>query len=550
MISSRMLRAIWLGASTLVLVTAFLLSAASEPSAGDTGARINSWTTPHVLTISDGSDVSTLNPHLTQFASTANLSEMTMAWLVRWDEHNRPYPELATQVPTQANGGVSADGLTITYHIRRGVKWSDGAPFDADDVVFSTAVVNNPANNEGTRFDQIVKVDEPDKFTVVYHLKAPYSPSAGAFFSSCCANPSLLPKHLLARYPTINDVPYNSLPVGIGPFKFERWDRSKQVVLVADPLYWRGHPRLKKIIFKIVPNRDALLAEVQAHRVDMWYQFSGAYLARVEATPGYTIFRQPSYAFNHYDFNITHPVVGDLRVRQALRLALNRQELVDKVEHGIGVVRDAAMPQTAPYYADLGTTAYDPARANDLLDQAGWVRGADGIRSKDGVKLALNVAARSGAPDTDAQLELVRNDWRQIGVDLTVQHYTAAQMFAPAADGGVIYGDKWDVITFAWAADPFGDYSGLYGCKSMPPEGQNNVHWCNQAAQSAMDALFGHYEQSQRNADVRAVMQAFVDDVPSIVSLLREDLFAYNRDLKGYHPNSVTPFDNMMNVDI
>ena len=135
--------------------------------------RANDWTTPHVLTISDAGDVNTLNPHFSQNAPVANLSEMTMAWLIRWDEHNKPYPELATEVPTQSNGGVSKDGLTITYHIRRGVKWSDGAPFDADDVVFSTAVVNNPANDEGGRFDQIASVDEPDKYTVVYHLKKP-----------------------------------------------------------------------------------------------------------------------------------------------------------------------------------------------------------------------------------------------------------------------------------------------------------------------------------------------------------------------------------------
>ncbi|HWT05850.1 MAG TPA: ABC transporter substrate-binding protein, partial [Xanthomonadales bacterium] len=287
--------------------------------------RANAWTTPHVLTISDGGDLTTLNPHLSGFATVANLSEMTMAWLLKWDEHNQLYPELATEVPTQTNGGVSKDGLTITYHIRKGVKWSDGVPFDADDVVFSTAVVNDKANNEITRFDQIAKVDEPDKFTVVYHLKKPYSPASVTFFSSCCANPSLLPKHLLAKYPNINNVPYNSLPVGIGPFKFERWDRSKQVVLVANPLYWRGRPKLDKIVYKIVPDRNALLSQLAAHKVDMWYQFSGAYLARIKALGAYTVFRQPSYAYSHYDFNTTHPAVSDPVVRRALRLALNRQ---------------------------------------------------------------------------------------------------------------------------------------------------------------------------------------------------------------------------------
>ena len=185
----------------------------SQPEAAGGGGRENSWTVPHVLTFSDGGDINTLNPHLGQFAAIGLISSLTMAYLIKWDEHNNAYPELATAVPTQANGGVSKDGLTITFHLRRGVKWSDGAPFDADDVVFSTNVVNNPANNEvgRTGWDQIVKTDEPDKYTVVYHMRKPYSPFVETFFSTAGANPCILPKHLLAKYPNINNIPYNSL---------------------------------------------------------------------------------------------------------------------------------------------------------------------------------------------------------------------------------------------------------------------------------------------------------------------------------------------------
>jgi peptide/nickel transport system substrate-binding protein len=513
-------------------------------------AWANDWTTPHVLTISDAGDVNTLNPHFSQNAPVANLSEMTMAWLVRWDEHNQPYPELALEVPTQANGGVSQDGLTVAYHLRHGAKWSDGAPFDADDVVFSAAVVNNPANDEGARFDGIASIDEPDKYTVVVHLKKPDSTFVVGFFSSCCANPSLLPKHLLAKYANINDVPYNALPVGIGPFKFERWDRGKQVTMVADPLYWRGRPKLDKVVYKIVPTRDGLFAELQAHTVDLWYQFSGAYLARIQALPGYGVFQQPSYAYNHFDFNLTHAPVADLAVRQALRLAMNRPELVAKAEHGVGVVQDSALPVTAPYFTDMGTTPYDPAKANAILDAAGWKRGADGIRVKNGVRLDLNLAMTAGQANMDAQADLLRNDWKQIGVKLTVQRYPNALMFAPAQQGGIMTGNAWDVITFAWAADPIGDYSPNYGCEQFPPAGQNDVRWCNKTAQQAMVALGTHYEQSQRTADDATLMRAFIADVPSIVSYLRIDLFAYNKDLKNYHPNNLTPFDNMMDVDI
>jgi peptide/nickel transport system substrate-binding protein len=539
----------------LALCAAMLVAGCSKAGGGQAqGDRANNWTTPHVLTMSEGAgDVNTLNPHLGQFNDIFYMASMTMAWLVKWDEHNNPYPELATAIPSKANGGVSADGLTITYHIRKGVKWSDGAPFDADDVVWSTQAVLNPANNEVSRlgWDKIVKIDEPDKFTVVYHLKTPYSPFIETFFSSVGANPCVLPKHLLARYPNINHVAYNSLPVGIGPFKYDRWDRGSQVVMVPNPLYWRGRPKLDKVVMKLIPDRNTMLLSLQAHEIDMWFLVPGRYLPALQQLPAYTIVRQPSYIYNHYDFNMQRPADKDPAVRQALRLAMDRHELVNKLAHGVGIVQDVTTPVNAPYYVGgLGVTPFDLDKANALLDKAGWVRGSDGIRSKDGIKLILDFATVAGSQDVDEQIELIRSNWKKIGVDLNVQHYASALMFAPQQSGGVIYGNKWDIVILGWSNDPIGDYSPIFGCQSFPPQGQNDLRWCNPTAQASMDAFYSHYDQAQRNADVRVVQEQFVKDVPSIVTTIREDLFVYNKDLKNWHPNAITPFDNMMDVDI
>ena len=147
---------------------------------------------------------------------------------------------------------------------------------------------------------------------------------------------------------------------------------------------------------------------------------------------------------------------------------------------------------------------FDIAKANELLDKDGWTRGPDGIRQKNGARLALDFATTAGAPDADEQIELIRATWKQIGVDITVRHYPPALMFAPLQQGGIVYSNKWDVIVFAWLNDAIGDMSPLYSCHSIPPNGQNNLHWCNQRAQGAMDALFGHFDQiaaKRRRAD-------------------------------------------------
>jgi peptide/nickel transport system substrate-binding protein len=532
---------------------AMLCACSKTGGAAGTGGRANAWTQPHVLRFADAGDLNTLNPHLGQFADIGVLSSMTMAYLVKWDEHNNPYPELATQIPTQTNGGVSKDGLTITFHIRKGVRWSDGVPFNADDVVFSTNVVNNPANNEIGRlgWDQIVKMDEPDKYTVVYHLKKPYSPFIETFFSSAGANPCILPKHLLAQYPNINHVAYNSLPIGIGPFKYLRWDRAQDVILVPNPLYWRGQPKLQKIIFKIVPDRNTVLAQLQSHELDMWNLVPGSYLGRVKALEGLSIIRQPSYFYNHIDFNIERPAVRDPVVREAIRMATDRRTVIDKIGRGVGILQEVNTPKNAPYaVTSIPPVPFDIARANSMLDKDGWVRGPDGVRQKNGVKLALVYAINSGSPDTDETIELERSWWKEIGVDLSVRHYPIALMFAPLQQGGIIYSNKWDIVSFAWLNDAIGDMSPFFSCKSFPPNGQNNTRWCNPRAQAAVDALFTHYEQPQRNTDVLDVNREFVKDVPMFVTSLREDIYASNSDLKNFHPNAITPFDNMMDVDI
>ena len=196
------------------------LGACTKIGTSSVPGRRHSYTTPHVLRFSTATDIEHLVTLESASAYEMYLAAMCNAWLIKTDAGgNATVPELITEIPTQRNGGISKDGKTITWHLRHNVKWSDGAPFDADDVIFSTKQVLNPANNvESTDgWDLIAKMDEPDKYTVVYHLKKPYSSFAVTFFSTGGANPSVLPQHLLKGYPNLNNVPYNSLPVGTGP---------------------------------------------------------------------------------------------------------------------------------------------------------------------------------------------------------------------------------------------------------------------------------------------------------------------------------------------
>jgi peptide/nickel transport system substrate-binding protein len=527
----------------------------SISGSGSTGAQVgngqrHSFTMPHVLRYATAEDVSTLNPHLATQLTLSFMSSMTMAWLIKTGPDSNPVPELVTEVPTKANGGISKDGLTITYHLRKDAKWSDGVPFTADDVVFSIKTVLNPATNEVGRdgWDLITKVDEPDKYTVTLHMKKQYSPFVVTFFATAGANPCVLPKHLLDKYPNINKVAYNSLPVGIGPFKYSSWKRSDSIEMVPDPLYFRGQPKLQKIIFKIVPDRNTVLTQLTTHEIDLWVPITAAYYDRVKVLSDIAVLHQPGFNFDHLDFNTSHPIVADVRVRRALRFGIDRQAIKEKIRHGIGTISDNILGYNHPAYHPIPLSGFDPEAAKKLLDAAGWVPGPDGVRVKNGQRFSLTMATGAGLPDTDQIIELIRANWTLLGVELNVQHFQSALMFA--VPNGTIYAGKWDVTMFAWNLDNFADLSPEYGCQSFPPKGQNVGRWCDKRADDAMKAFKLEYDPAKRNPYDYIATDEIASQVPLIVMQIRDSIEAYNSDLKNWHPNPVDPFDDMMNVDI
>jgi peptide/nickel transport system substrate-binding protein len=514
-------------------------------------AAQNARTVPHTLRIGDTQDFDTLNPHLATAITLGNLSQLTMAYFVRYGPDNRPVPELATEVPTEKNGGISADGRTITWHLRHGVKWSDGVPFDADDVVWSTNAVNNPANNEVGRdgWNLITKIDEPDKFTVVYHLKKPYSGYLPTFFGSAGANPAILPKHILGSLPNINNAPYNAKPVGIGPFRYTEWVRGDHVTMEANPYYWRGQPKIKKVVFKIVPDRNTLLTQLQTGELDMWTFVPAAFVGRATAFPTVAHFRGPSMVYQHVDFNTAHPALKEKAVRAALRLALDRPAMMQKISHGVGILQETPLSPASPFFSSPPPlTPFDITKANQILDEAGWTRGADGIRAKNGVRLMLDFAAITGSPDADSRIELMRSAWKDIGVGLDVKHYNSALFFQLGT--GILYGGKFDVTAFGWQVTPDADLNPYNACDLMPPNGQNVTRLCDPKLQALLQQEKAAYDEGKRKKIIGDALKIVEDDVPYVVLLVTEDVHVYNKDLTNFHPNNTTPFDDILNADI
>ncbi len=277
----------------VVMLGAFVcLSAACTrvgTASGDAaGGRPSAWTKPGILRIVDLQEPDRLNPLLGNAQLDSDLANFWGGMLLNWSDTNEFVPELATEVPTLENGGISKDNRTVTYHLRPGVLWHDGKPFTADDVIFTWHAVLNKKNNVGSTvgYDIVASIDKRDDHTIVVHLKYAWAPFIASFFAPSGTPYPVLPAHLLAQYDNINRVAYNSQPIGTGPFTVERWQRGSKIVFRANPHYWRGAPKLKEIWYSPIPNENTVITLLQAHEADLEYNGSPTHVASIPYDPG------------------------------------------------------------------------------------------------------------------------------------------------------------------------------------------------------------------------------------------------------------------------
>ncbi len=486
---------------------------------------------------------SSLNPLLGTTSAENSLSSLIFDLLVTLDDRGNDIPDLAAVVPTLENGGISRDGRTITYKLRRGVKWQDGKPFTSADVTFSWRAVMNPNNNviERTGYDKVSFVETPDPYTVVFHLKAPFAPFVDTVFGESDQPFRIIPKHLLGGYANINRVPFNQQPVGTGPFRVVRWYHGDHVELAANPLYFRGAPKLKKILVYTVPDGNTSAAELQSHGIDLILAVTASNFRNLRAISSVRtlLVKQPSYAAAI--FNTKHPPLDDVRVRQAIAYAVNEKRIVDNLTYG------TATPATADlsdyYWAHdptLAGYAYDPAKANSLLDQAGWRRETSGMRAKNGKILTLQLTIGAGS-QTASQIAIeLQSDLRRAGIDLAIKTYSYSLLYATVAMGGIQQTGKFDLTLQVWVSGADPDDSGQWTCKAAPPNGNNISRYCNAAFDSAENAALTHFDRATRKRAYGLTQEMLVKDAPAAFEYYPRARYAMNPALRNFSPNGIS----------
>jgi len=493
-------------------------------------------------------------PYYTQMSYAIWITQLTLVGLGEWDENGAFAAELGAEAPSAENGGVSADGLTITWKLKECLFWSDGTPLTSADVKFTWESIMDPGNAVMSRvgYDKIASIETPDEQTAVIKFSELYPPWQTLFTQGPNNSGGILPKHILEGQTGLEGNAFIHQPtISSGPFIITEWVPGDHMTLLPNPNFYKGRPILDQVQIKFVPDPETALAALQTGDIDWYPDFSESDIETVGALePVIHLMVKPGFDFEHYFFNLgtTTGVDGkgisdldgfcpfkDIRVRKAITLGIDRQAFVDSLLAGKTIVPATQWPNSSWTNASLTPDAYNPTEAAALLDQAGYTLGADGIRHGmcNGVdtKLSFNFETTTKQIRVDIALA-VQSDLAKIGIEFKPIHTPAGTFFASYSDGGNMPLGKYDMAgyTTGFYPDVMTGVMDSYACSTIPnaanPSGTNNYHLCDPALDDLMAAVNASADPAVRKVAIDAVQKyIFFDNYYVIMMYARANVY-------------------------
>lgn len=481
--------------------------------------------TSAVLNLATNADP-TLNPWTPGAVIESNLINTIL-----FDQLTRYSPEDLTPSPALAVSWQAEEGgLSWLFELRQGVQWSDGAPFGAHDVAFTfnDVVLNAELGAQSaSQFNTIDRVEVIDDHTVRFVLNRPFS--ALPYYLASFAG--IIPQHVLgdAENP-LQVAEFNKgIPVTTGPFKVAEFVPGAFVRLEPNPLHWGGEPQLAGMIFRIIPDPNTQVAQALAGQLDVVTRLSPNVVASIEGSRRLEVLRQSQNLFFFVAPNHDDERFADVRVKQALLMAIDRQAMIDALLDGFGEVASGPVaPMLGALFSDdVRTYPYDPEAAGALLDEAGWVRGPDGVRTKDGQRLDFFMPTGQFGDLVPASL-LVQQYWEDIGVraDVQIQEWNAYIQ-------SVVLARDYEVTLAWWSMPPTADVAPYFSC-SAARSGNNIPNFCSEALDAVMDAGRAALTLEEQ-IEVYAAMQAYLaEELPYLYLWWPDILTAKAVNLQGF----------------
>jgi peptide/nickel transport system substrate-binding protein len=492
-----------------------------------------------LIRFSIATDPATLNPlfnHPDAASVEQQLARLLFEPFVDFDARGRAVPALLQVIPSKANGGISADGRTIVFRLRRNVRWSDGVPVTAGDVLFTLKAILDPRNpvrsHEG--YDLIDRAVARGSGTVAFHLLRPWAPAATTYFSYGVVPQVVLPAHLLANAGALDRSPFGQAPIGDGPYRLLWWHRGEGLRYAPNGNYWRGSPRASLDV-RIAPDPSTNLVMLQTGQLD-WNLIAPSQLTSLRSNPSLTFLRAPSAVVAGLAFNTARAPFDDARLRRAVAMSIDREAISRKITLGYYPVANSSQPQFSwAYDPSVRQPDYDPASADRLFAAAGWHRASDGALRKGGRGLDVLYVQ---FPESNTGVRVataVQAALRQRGISVEIKSISNAQLFLPHT--GALATGRFDLAYIPWTmgADP--DDSAMLACGGA----SNYMRWCDPTVNALESSALLETDRAARAALYRRIAAVVAREVPILFLFDADYTYAHVRSLDGFDPGPFVP---------
>jgi peptide/nickel transport system substrate-binding protein len=460
--------------------------------------------------------------------------------LFRIDPQGVIQPNLAVEVPDQKNGGISEDGLNWRIRLRDDVRWHDGTPFSAEDVKFTLELIVNPNfrawRTSGHSLVRDIKVISPTEIS--WRMEEPFAP-----YLSFLTETFIVPKHILAKEADPNTSAFNQAPVGTGPFKWGQRVAGDHLELVANANYFGEGPHIERLVFKYIPDLTVLYTQFKSGDVDLVGQpyITPDHYGEAKTLPNRVVTLVPRTSFESFYLNLERPQFKELAVREALYAAIDKESIIQGLYYGVPTPTETFMPRQSFFFnANLPLHQFDVNRAGKILDQAGWAKGADGIRAKNGVRLSFTNSTTSGDPLREQVQQFLQQTFAQLGVEMKISNLPAA----------VMWGDFWvqsqfdSVIvgsSYLIGADP--DVTNRLHSRSTAAKGgrgSNTAQYANPEVDALLDKGARTFDPEARRAIYFQVQEIVRRDLPFLPLYQSNSVEGLKKGINGFVPNGNT----------
>ena len=479
---------------------------------------------PNTVVVVIESSPTNLDPRLGIDAQSERIDDLLFDSLVRRDEHFELKPWLAErwEIP---------DPQTYIFHLRQGVKFHDGQRLTSRDVKWTldSLLTGTIRSSKAATYGKIASIEAPDAATLIIHLK---EPQASLLWN--------LSDGAMGVVPYGSGEEFNRHPVGSGPFRFVSAAQDKEVVIERNPEYWAEKAKLERVEFKVIPDATTRALELRKHSADVAINsLTADTILTLKKDPGLSVMQAPGTIYAYIALNMRDPVLKDVRVRQAMAHAINVQPIIrylfrDQAQPAYSILP----PEHWAYDGNVKRYSYDPARARQLLDEAGF-KATNGVRFRITMKSSTDETTRLLAAVLQQQL-------REVGIALDIRTYEFATFFSDITKGAYqMYSMRW----IGGNQDP-DIFEYVFDSGSFPPKRANRTYYSNPRVDALIREGRTTLDQQKRKAIYDEVQQIVAEELPYINLWYLDNVLVHTNRVRGIELNPAGNYDFLRSAEL